>query len=121
MHISFNCSSIYIVKDSPTLPQLQDVMRHDNTGFVVKWYELGLELLDSSISVRKLKEIKADCQNVSECCIKMFEEWLAQQPNASWDQLITAMTNLNMKTAAEKIKDYFSKTGMLLTLLYMQV
>jgi len=87
-------------------------MRHDNTGFVVKWYELGLELLDSSTSVCKLKEIKADCQNVKECCIKMFEEWLAQQPKAGWNQLATALKNINMNTAAEKIKDEL-KNGMM--------
>jgi len=95
----------YLVEDSPTLRQLQDMMRHDNTGFVVRWYELGLELLDSSTSIRKLKEIKADCQNVSECCIKMFEEWLVQQPNTSWDQLISALANLNMNSTAQQIKD----------------
>ena len=87
-------------------------MRHDNTGFVVRWYELGLELLDSSTSVRKLKEIKADYQNVTECCIKMFEEWLAQQRNANWNQLIIALNNISMNTAAEQIKENL-KSGML--------
>jgi len=80
-------------------------MKSDNTGFIVNWYELGLELLNQSTSVRTLKEIKANCQNVNECCLKMFEEWLSQMPTANWDQLITALSNIGMGTAAKHIKD----------------
>ena len=34
----------------------------------------------------------------------MFEKWLNQQCNASWDQLLTALNDINMNKAAEQIK-----------------
>ena len=89
----------------PTLRLLQDIMTADITGFSTKWYELGLQLLEERTSIRILGEIEHDNpNNTSRCCTKMFERWLNQQPNASWDQLLTALDNINMNTAAEQIR-----------------
>ena len=42
--------------------------------------------------------------NASRCCIKIFEKWLSQQPNASFDQLLVALKKIDMNRAAEQIK-----------------
>lgn len=80
-------------------------MAADITGFSTRWYELGLQLLQEYTSVKILNEIEHDYpRNTSRCCTKMFEIWLNQQPNASWDQLLTALDTINMSSAAEQIK-----------------
>ena len=69
---------------------------------VTKWYSLGLELLDSNSA---LKVIKADHHNdVNTCCRVMFEKWLQSTPNASWNHLLTALDNIEMKAAADAIR-----------------
>ena len=100
--ILFLCS--HLVDEPPTLPQLKCVMRQDNTEFVTKWQDIGFELLNDSTSVRILNEIKSDFHTVNECCIKMFEKWIAEQRKANWNQLITALKNNNLNTTAEYIK-----------------
>lgn len=80
-------------------------MTEDITGLSAKWYELGLCLLEDSNNTNILNEIEHDYpNNASRCCIKMFEKWLSQQPNASWDQLLAALHNMNMNSAAEQIR-----------------
>ena len=78
-------------------------MNNDATGFCTSWYDLGLQLLEHN-GARILKEIKYNCGNdASRCCMKMFEKWLEQQPHSSWNQLLTALVNLDMNYAAEQI------------------
>lgn len=80
-------------------------MMADITGFSTKWYDLGLQLLEECNSVKILNEIEHDCvSNANRRCTKMFEQWLSQQPNASWDQLLGALNKINMNSAAEQIK-----------------
>ena len=89
----------------PTLRLLQDIMTADTTGFSTRWYELGLQLLEESTGVKILREIDYDYpNNASRCCTKMFEIWLNQQPNASWDQLLTALDSIHMNSASEQIR-----------------
>ena len=95
----------FIGHNPPTLRLLQKVLAADLTGFSTKWYELGLQLLEECSGVKILNEIEHDYpSNVNRCCIKMFEKWLNQQCNASWDQLLTALNDINMNKAAEQIK-----------------
>lgn len=82
----------------------------DFTGLSTRWYDLGLQLLEESTSVRILNEIEHNCpNNVWKCCTKVFEKWLEQQPNANWDQLLTALNNIDMKSVAEQIRDKLRK------------
>lgn len=98
-------SVTYVGNDRPTQRLLQNVMTADLTGFSTKWYELGIQLLEESTSVNILSEIEHDYpNNASRCCTKMFEKWLSQQPNASWDQILTALNNIGMNSAVEQIK-----------------
>ena len=74
-----------------------------------RWHDLGTELLTND-NVGTLDVIKADHPNdVSACCNKMFAKWLELQPNATWSQLIAALSNIGMKTAAESIFDCLLK------------
>ena len=80
-------------------------MNNDVTGFCTRWYDLGLQLLEERNGARILNEIECDYpNNASRCCIKMFEKWLQQQPRPSWNQLLTALNDINMNNAAEQIK-----------------
>ena len=48
--------------------------------------------------------INADHSNdASACCNKMFVKWLELQPNATWSQLIIALGNIGMRSAAEDV------------------
>ena len=72
------------------------MMRIEHSEIASKWYELGLELVDSQI----LKVIRADHPNdTNACCHVMFEKWLEMNSDASWSQLVTALDNIEMTTA----------------------
>ena len=99
--------SMYI-EDCPTIRQLVDVMRIEHIEIATKWYELGLELVDSN---NALKVIEANHHSdVNICCRVMFEKWLEKTPNASWSQLVTALDNIKMKAAADSVRKLF-KSG----------
>ena len=67
-----------------------------------KWYDIGLELLDSHTAT--LNVIKANHPNdVDECCTEMFNKWLGSKPNANWSQLIVALNGIGLNTVAENI------------------
>ena len=94
------------IEDRPTMQQLSEVMRIEHIEVATKWYELGLELVDSN---KILKVIKADHRSdVNTCCHVMFEKWLEKTPDASWSQLITALNNIEMKTAADVVCKQFN-------------
>jgi len=93
---------VITVKSRPKLNQLKDVMRCDKTGLMTKWYDLGLELLDGNSSI--LDTIRIDHQNDADmCCTEMFKKWLACKPHASWDELVTSLDKIEMKTAASDV------------------
>ena len=96
------------IEDRPTIQQLVEVMRIEHIEIATKWYELGLELVDSN---KVLKVIEADNpRSTNTCCRVMFEKWLEKAPNASWSQLVTALDNIKMKTAADVVRKLF-KSG----------
>ena len=68
-----------------------------------RWYDIGSELFTDD-TTGALDVIKADHPNdASACCNKMFMKWLELQPSATWSQLITALANIGMNTAAENV------------------
>ena len=90
------------------MPTLQDVTRIKDIGITTRWYDLGLRLLDSN---DVLDEIEVDHRNdVNTCCRVMFKKWLERKTNASWNQLVSALKNIGMNTAASTICKLF-KSG----------
>ena len=87
------------------MQQLSEVMRIEHIEIATKWYELGLELVDSN---KILRVIEADHpNNVNRCCRVMFEKWLEKTPNASWTQLVTALDSIKMNAAADAVRKLF--------------
>ena len=93
----------------PTPKQLQNILKPDTSGLAARWHDLGKELLTND-TVGTLDVIMADHRNdVSACCNKMFAKWLEFQPSATWSQLIAALRNIGMKTAAENVDKCLTK------------
>ena len=89
-------------EDPPTIKELTEVMRQ--TDIATKWFDLGLQLLGSD---KNLGEIEADHRNnVSTSCRTMFKRWLDKTPNATWSQIVTALDDIEMRTAANYIRQY---------------
>ena len=112
--ISHMCICMYMsyvsIEERPTMRQLQEVMRID-IGIATRWRDLGLELVDS---IQLLRVIEANHpSDVVSCCIAMFEKWLERTPDASWSQLVTALNNIGMNTAADAVSKLLkSDSGM---------
>ena len=79
-------------------------MRHKAAGVATRWYCLGVELLDSNTAV--LDVIKTSHQRDDDRCSEMFERWLEMKPDASWSQLVTALNNIGLNSAAENVHHY---------------
>ena len=89
------------IEDRPTLRRINEIMRIKDIEIASKWYILGLEL---KVTIRKLKSIKVDhSDDVNTRFHLMFQEWLDTTPNASWQQLVTALNDIEMKTAADAV------------------
>jgi len=85
-----------------SLKELNDVMRHEARGVAIRWYDLGVELLDSNTAV--LDVIKSSHQRDDDRCSEMFKTWLEMKPDASWSLLVEALFKIGMNTGAENIK-----------------
>jgi len=79
---------------------LTKVMRIRHIDIATKWHELGPVLIDSYSII---SQIEADHNDVNTRCRVLFEKWLERTPDANWDQLIAALNEINMKTAADVI------------------
>ena len=92
----------YTVEDHPKMTQLLEVMRIKDIGIAVKWFDLGLELVnDSNI----LQQIRDDDANT--CCRMMFQKWLEKIPDASWNHLVAALNKIGMDSAANVVGEQF--------------
>ena len=91
-----------ILDDRPKLKELKRFMNYEG-DITTSWYDIGLELLDSSGTVDVIKKNNPNDNN--ECCTEMFKKWLQQRPDANWSQLAEALTNIGLNTAAEFITE----------------
>ena len=99
----------YVGHHYPTPKQLRNILKPDTSGLAARWHDLGTALLTND-TVGTLDVIKADHPNdVSACCNTMFAKWLELQPNATWSQLIAALSKIGMKTAAESVNECLLK------------
>jgi len=87
-------------------PKLRDLVNHVVPSVANKWYDLGLQLLDSN-DENELNVIEAsDVQNDAKtCCRKMFSMWLKTDELASWQKVIEALGLIELDNVASKIKD----------------
>ena len=82
-------------------------MRMD--GVATQWYNLGLQLVDD---YNMLDRIKSNFQGDTVCCCnEMFKKWLEVKPDASWDQLIAALKEVELITAAKHVTTRFKTTS----------
>ena len=78
--------------------------RHVIPLVATRWYDLGLELLETQHE-KELEIIEVGNNEVKTCCRKMFSKWLeTQSDNASWDQLIQAVKNIELNDVANDIE-----------------
>ena len=85
---------------------MKDLNRHVIPLVASRWYDLGLELLETQHE-RELDTIEKDSKvdGAKTCCRKMFSKWLeTQSDNASWDQLIQAVKNIELTDVANDIE-----------------
>ena len=79
-------------------------MEHVGSFVSPKWYELGLRL---GVSVHTLDRIEHDVQDNNKACRKMFQSWLRDNHNSSWNDVITALKSNTVKEngVADKLEE----------------
>jgi len=69
-----------------------------------KWRDLGIELMGQD-AVPNLNVTRANhCNDVSECCSRMFTLWRQRTPKANWKQLIEALKEVNLNHLASELE-----------------
>ena len=94
-------------------PSLKFLNRYVRGSVGTKWYDLGIELLDYYF-VEELDTIEAEHPlDLNKCCTKMFQLWLKNQPTASWNQLIEALTQpgIELGTLASNCEQMLLQPG----------
>ena len=96
-----------IGKERPSLIHLN---QHVLKPVAKHWYELGINLLETSEELDILQTNYPN--NVEACCIEMFQLWLQRQPKASWNQLINTLRkdDIKLKTEANEIEQKLLRT-----------
>ena len=94
--------------------------RHVIPKVSIKWYDLGLELLEDEYEGELEtihKDYKADGSKT--CCQKMFSKWLETRDGASWDQLIEAMRTIELNNVARDIEQLLVQGECVLMIRYV--
>ena len=86
-------------------PSMKDLNKHVIPLVATRWYDLGLELLETKHD-RELEIIETNHSNdAAKCCRKMPSKWLeSQSDSASWDQLMQAVKNIEQHNVANGIE-----------------
>ena len=84
---------------------MKDLNKHVIPLVATRWYDLGLELLETK-QERELEIIETNHSNdAAKCYRKMLSKWLeSQSDSASWDQLIQAVKNIELNNVANDIE-----------------
>ena len=92
---------IHTGHDRPALKLLNKYVRNRVSS---KWHDLGLELLEQE-DEDGLNEIESNNPNdVSKGCKEMFQLWLRKCTNATWNQLIQALKEVELNNVATTIE-----------------
>ena len=104
----FPTSLIHTGTDKPKVLYL---FGHVRELIALKWYYVGIELLEQGEALRKIKANNAG--SVSECCADMLKLWLRRQPNATWNQLIFALRSpsVQLNDVAIEIEGQLTPSG----------
>ena len=75
-----------------------------------KWYNLGLQLLDTNDQVFLLT-LKTRCQDSSDQCTEVFIRWLDVKKKPTWDNILEGLTakSVNLQSVAHGIKKMLTK------------
>ena len=97
-------STFIIMHTGYDRPALKLLNKHVRKVVSSKWHDLGLELLEQE-DEEKLNEIKKNNpSDMSECCKEMFQLWLRKCANATWNQLIQALKEVELNNLAATIE-----------------
>ena len=79
---------------------MRDLIKHVIPSVATRWYELGVELLETKHET-ELDVIETNHHDDAiTCCRKMFSKWLQiQSHSATWDQLIQAIKNIKLNSS----------------------
>ena len=83
---------------------MKDLNKHVVPLVAARWYDLGLELLETRCE-RELDIIEKDNNGAKTCCRRMFSKWLeTQSDSASWGQLIEAVAIIKLNDVVTDIE-----------------
>ena len=68
-----------------------------------KWFDVALELLGSEY-MESLYVIRENYHNATNCTSEMLKLWLQRNPEASWNQLLKALREVNCIVLAETLR-----------------
>ena len=87
---------------------MRDLSKHVIPSVATRWYELGLEFLETKHDA-ELDVIETNSKDDAlTCCRKTFSKWLQIQPHsATWDQLIQAIKSIKLNNVVSDIKKVF--------------
>ena len=98
---------------------MKDLNKHVTPLVIKKWYNLGLELLDTKHEYL-LETIEGGNQHdMQYCCRRMFSEWLQTTDTPTWVQLTVAMRNISLNEAASKIESLFPQGRVIMLFLHI--
>ena len=90
---------------------MRDLVCHVVPLAAVKWYELGLQLLEPEYT-SELNTIEADGRgDAKTCCRKMFMKWLDTDSAASWTKVIESLKAIQSTKVASSIADLLKQGG----------
>ena len=85
-------------------PDLPNLVEHVGSFVSTKWYNLGLRL---GVNECKLDSIEHDVRECDKACRKMFQAWLRDNCNGTWNDVIAALRSNSVKEdgIADKLKE----------------
>ena len=103
-------SFISLVNRRPTMQEFEKYVIQqtiEGAEVVIYWEQLGLQLGESQ---NILDRIKSNCHDIESCCKEVFKKWLAKSPAATWNDIIKALNETNLHTAANELKKSLMKS-----------
>ena len=92
-------------------PALKHLYTHVRTSIANDWYDIGVALLDPGDEVVLNVIDKNHHRDVEKCAAEMLKIWLSRKSEATWNQLLEALRepNIKLNALAKKIEEMLSK------------
>ena len=108
VYISISCYDLD-KQHCSSRPILKDLVNRVLPHVAVKWYDLGLELLDP-VNEHELEIIEKDVRDDAKMgCRKMFKKWLDSDEEASWEKVIQALRDIELDEVAHNIEEHLQQ------------